>query len=324
MLKSDSQPVYGLIFLFRYALDENIQEASCPDHVWFANQTHDFSCATVSLLNIVNNIPDVHLGEHLQNFKDYSKALTPDQRGETIANFGFVKQIHNSFARKMDMLNIDLGLQNAYNDRKTKKKATPAKKGKVIAEDDFEDDENAFHFVAYVPIRDEVWKLDGLDRQPSKVGRYSEGDWLSVAVPRITERISSLASGGIEFNLLSLVKDPVSRLQAALSNNVDRLQILEDHLDEVNPSWRDLANDDSKEQRSCMISGANEKYGVSNTSIERSALPASKEEQLKTDCDDNLIDQRQTLMTAQTKLRSSIANEQAQAVDDQRLSLIHI
>jgi hypothetical protein len=34
-----SKPVYGLIFLFQFQDDDPTkQEATCPDHIWFANQ----------------------------------------------------------------------------------------------------------------------------------------------------------------------------------------------------------------------------------------------------------------------------------------------
>lgn len=36
---SDSKPVYGLIFLFRWREDDpGKQEATCPEGLWFANQ----------------------------------------------------------------------------------------------------------------------------------------------------------------------------------------------------------------------------------------------------------------------------------------------
>lgn len=168
-----SQPVYGLIFLFRYKSDDvNEQELSCPDHIWFANQTHDFACATVALLNIVNNVPDLDLGPNLQSFKDFTLSFPPALRGDQIGTFEFVKTIHNSFARKMDMLNIDLTMQNRYDDRRKKfHKAKPTpNKGRQVDEDDYEDDEAAFHFVAFIPIEDQVWMLDGLNRQPEKLG----------------------------------------------------------------------------------------------------------------------------------------------------------
>ena len=92
--------MHGFIFLFRYRSDDqNKQEASCPDHIWFANQTQGNACATVSLLNIVNNIPGIELGENLQRFKDFTSDFTPALKGDALGNFEFVKNIHNSFAR---------------------------------------------------------------------------------------------------------------------------------------------------------------------------------------------------------------------------------
>ena len=53
------------------------------------------------MLNIVNNIPSIELGEHLQQFKEFTKELSPALRGDAISNFTFVKEIHNSFARSV-------------------------------------------------------------------------------------------------------------------------------------------------------------------------------------------------------------------------------
>lgn len=106
-----------MIYLFRWREDDaEKQEASCPDGIWFANQvsyevvlfltvTEDVSqtasnaCASVALLNIVNNIPGIELGENLQHFKEFTMPFTPALRGDAIKNFEFVKRVHNSFAR---------------------------------------------------------------------------------------------------------------------------------------------------------------------------------------------------------------------------------
>lgn len=111
-----SQPVYGLVFLFKWrAEDPDKQEQICPEGIWFANQVrrHDYllpaaakdsqtakdACASVALLNIVNNIPEIELGENLRQFKNFTTDFTPSLRGDAISNFDFVKAIHNSFAR---------------------------------------------------------------------------------------------------------------------------------------------------------------------------------------------------------------------------------
>ncbi|KAL9043719.1 MAG: hypothetical protein Q9214_003103 [Letrouitia sp. 1 TL-2023] len=94
------QPVYGLIFLFKWREeDPGGQEQSCPEEVWFANQTVDNACASVALLNIVNNVSGLELGDSLQQFKDFTATFTPALRGDAIGNFEHVRSIHNSFAR---------------------------------------------------------------------------------------------------------------------------------------------------------------------------------------------------------------------------------
>lgn len=63
------------------------------------SQTVNNACASVALLNIVNNIPEIELGDHLRNFKEFTMSFSPALRGDAISNFEFVKEIHNSFAR---------------------------------------------------------------------------------------------------------------------------------------------------------------------------------------------------------------------------------
>lgn len=69
-------------------------------------QTVDNACASVALLNIVNNISNADLGEHLRRFKEFTRTFTPALRGDAIGNFEFVKQIHNSFARLVRCLDL--------------------------------------------------------------------------------------------------------------------------------------------------------------------------------------------------------------------------
>lgn len=64
--------------------------------------------------------------------------------------------------RKMDMLNADLLL---------KKEATSKQKGQKRKTDE-EDNEAGFHFIAFMPIEANLWKLDGLERQPICLGEH--------------------------------------------------------------------------------------------------------------------------------------------------------
>jgi len=65
----------------------------------------------------------------------------------------------------MDMLNADLALSNDVKAKKFRKKADSNK------DSEEEQEQAGFHFVAFVPIRGSVWKLDGLDRQPMNLGK---------------------------------------------------------------------------------------------------------------------------------------------------------
>jgi len=73
----------------------------------------------------------------------------------------------------MDILNADLALLNeveAWNRTKNRPKRKSVIKSKPNPKKKVEED-SGFHYVAYVPIAGAVWKLDGLQRTPVKIGR---------------------------------------------------------------------------------------------------------------------------------------------------------
>lgn len=80
---------------------------------------------------------------------------------------------YSSKFRRMDILNADLALQNEFD--KWKKSKTNQKrkilKGRSKKRKKPKDEEEpGYHFIAYVPINDVVWRLDGLQRQPINIG----------------------------------------------------------------------------------------------------------------------------------------------------------
>ena len=64
--------------------------------------------------------------------------------------------------RKMDMLAADYQLSNDAAAAKKRQK----KKGKKKQDEG----DPAFHFIAFVPVDGTLWKLDGLEHQPNKLG----------------------------------------------------------------------------------------------------------------------------------------------------------
>ncbi|KAJ5885307.1 hypothetical protein N7495_009817 [Penicillium taxi] len=292
-----NKPIYGLIFLFRWQADDpKKQEASCPEGIWFANQTASNACASVALLNIVNNIPDIDLGEKLQHFKEFTMPFTPALRGDAINNFEFVKRVHNSFARyacsipllcwrtnlrdrKMDILNSDLQLKYEA----TSKKST--KKGEI-------DDSDSFHFIAFMPSMGQVWKFDGLDRQPQALGEYFKGDWLEIAKPNILDRMAAYEEDQIEFSILGLVQDPLTDLIQQLAVNVKRLEIVNGQLKHSGPEFESMLSEPND-----TVMGPDLSFELTRTAIDLaispSTLPIHSTEQLLKDWQKLRDDQRQ-------------------------------
>ena len=96
----------------------------------------------------------------------------PDMKGEMIGQQDTIREAHNSFARQDPFVSDE------------KKVAT--------------DDDDVFHFIAYVPHGGKVYELDGLKPGPVLLGDVPNGDnagtgWLKVARARIQDRIQKYA-----------------------------------------------------------------------------------------------------------------------------------
>ncbi|KAF1920340.1 hypothetical protein BDU57DRAFT_508594 [Ampelomyces quisqualis] len=261
------QPIYGLILLFRYREFGNEDQATdCPRDVWFANQLPgQNSCGTLAMINILMNNPDVEVGEHLTQFKDFTNDMTPFQRGEAFASFDFVKKIHNSFAKKMDLLENDKNL--SYKAKRaqrlkdassttTKENATgtgtgtrsrprrPSADSAASADSAESFQQNGHHFIAFVPVGTEVWKLDGMDAQPTCIGTFhpDTGEtWLSAASDTIA---TLMAAGDDDYGVVALTQSPLSSLRKKAALTLNTITHVEAHLDATNPTWRDLLDHD--------------------------------------------------------------------------------
>jgi ubiquitin carboxyl-terminal hydrolase L5 len=272
LLDNIPQPIYGFILLFHYReFGNDDQAAECPKDVWFANQLPaQNSCATLAMINIMmnqNNEADVNIGEHLSQFKDFTQDLSPYQRGEALASFDFVKKIHNSFAKKMDILEGDKHLsskvkraqrikaQLAAETTKPTKKGTKSRRAAstdTAASDDSTEsiEDNAHHYIAFVPVGNEVWKLDGLDRQPTCMGSFDpqQGEtWLE----SVSTTISTLmAAGDDDYGVIALTQSPLLSLRNSASLTINTLSHVDTRLDGLSAStsqdWRSLV--DANEQ----------------------------------------------------------------------------
>ena len=107
---------------------------------------------------------------------------------------------------EFDKMNVDLRLKQDVAAAEKKKKAAIAKRPrKKVKEEEFDDGENGFHFVAYVPAGGIVWRMDGMERLPWKLGTLSDGDsWIAMVLPDLQSQWESASTGALEFSLLSL------------------------------------------------------------------------------------------------------------------------
>lgn len=232
-LLHDLEPIYGLIFLFKWdAKVETKRPRSSPnlveeDHggggegrrIFFAQQTVQNACATQAILSILMNLPrdaPVDLGPEVTSFKEFSLELPPDMRGEAIGSCELIRRVHNSFA-PFDMLtDVD-----------------------PSAKDD--DKEDPFHFVSFVHINGRVYEFDGMKPGPLCHGKPEQGSkWTGIALEAIREKIESIqassATGEIRFNLMALIKDRITVYQELIEQNGHHLAELESSSQQVDPA----------------------------------------------------------------------------------------
>jgi len=219
------KPVYGLIFLFKWVHDENPQgnlvQDSRVQEMFFAKQVITNACATQAILSLLMNVdcPDVKLGKTLGDFKEFSADFDPTMKGLALSNSEEIRSVHNSFSRQ-NVFEFD---------------------GKAAKEDD-----DVFHFVAYVPIKGRLYELDGLRDGPLDHGPIPENtDWVSAVRPIIEARIDKYQAGEIHFNLMAVIQDKLNsyrkQLQTCLDNGNEnaatefRMKIMEE--EELRKKW---------------------------------------------------------------------------------------
>ncbi|ROT41256.1 ubiquitin carboxyl-terminal hydrolase [Sodiomyces alkalinus F11] len=184
------QPVYGIIFLFRYPSEglpprpKESYDHDAAERLFFARQTIQNACGTQALLSVVMNKTDeVDLGARLSEFRDFAMALPPDLRGEALSNSELIREVHNSFA-----------------------KSSPFADETQRAGDD--EAEDAFHFVAYSAVGGTLYELDGLQPAPVSHGDCGADDFPSRVAGVLADRVATYASSEIRFNVLAMVRDP--------------------------------------------------------------------------------------------------------------------
>jgi len=102
-------------------------------------------------------------------------------KGFSIGNMEGIREAHNSFAR-----------QDPFEIEETRK-ATK--------------DDDVFHFISYMPFKNQLYELDGLQPGPICFGECSDETWIAQAKTEIEKRISKYTATEIRFNLLAIIGD---------------------------------------------------------------------------------------------------------------------
>lgn len=186
------QPLYGVIFLFKFPTDRPYATADGPldgtfDHdaserIFFAAQTIQNACATQALLSVLMNKTDqVDIGAQMKDFRDFTMVLPPEFRGEALSNSDLIREVHNSFARSSPFAD------------ETQRTGEPS--------------EDVFHFIAYTPVDGVLYELDGLQPAPISHGPCATEDFPLKVVDVLQRRIARYDATEIRFNLLAMCRD---------------------------------------------------------------------------------------------------------------------
>jgi len=149
------------------------------------------------------------MGEKLSDLINFTVGMDPQTRGMAITSSDWLREAHNSLSPPSTISLDGLGLPKS--------------------------EEEAYHFIVYMPYMGCVYELDGLKSNPVRHSPFSEqGEgWLATAREVIEKRIGTYPPGSLEFSLLAVHEDPVPMLQnflqqaQAAGNQVAAHEIME-------------------------------------------------------------------------------------------------
>ena len=100
------------------------------------------------------------------------------------------------------------------------------------------EDDDAYHFTAYIPKTGAVYELDGLQSGPILAAAdVDQSKWLAATIPLLQERVAEVQAAdtkgnGLMFSLLAVTRDRVVDIQAKLADSAtseaEKLQLQSD------------------------------------------------------------------------------------------------
>lgn len=185
ILENENEPVYGLIFLFKYMKNSgytpNVLEYYDKD-LFFAKQVIENACATQAILGILmNNSDKIDIGPTLTELKNFTNDMDPTMKGESISNSEKIRIEHNKFARPEPF---------------------------VFTKEVAQDGDDVFHFVSYIHFKNAIYEIDGLRQGPILIEKdVNFNEWIKKVKPSLQNRIALYSNNEIKFNLLAVIPD---------------------------------------------------------------------------------------------------------------------
>ena len=209
--------IHGLLFLFKMIKAPAVASGKSTSVIpvvdepepWFARQVISNACGTLALLHVVLNARGVDVGPTLTNLREFTSGLgDPGIVGAALDSEDSIRTAHNSFARPEPF---------------------------VVGERAARDDDDVYHFVAYIPGERVVWQLDGLQPRPVAIATIVPGQkWTTAAAAAIASRIDA-ANGSIQFNLIAVCEDRLDALQSSGASLAARARSIYDALQQQQP-----------------------------------------------------------------------------------------
>jgi ubiquitin carboxyl-terminal hydrolase L5 len=167
ILLESIKPIYGLIFLFKWT--KKVEEREClkmyDADLFFARQVITNACATQAILSVLMNNSNLEIGDELSKLKEVSMDWDPQMKGLALSNSDLIRKVHNSFAKPEPFIYT-----------KEKREAS--------------DKDDVYHFISYIPFKNKVYELDGLQPGPILLGSFEKEDqWIDIATEEINKRI---------------------------------------------------------------------------------------------------------------------------------------
>ena len=193
--------IYGIILLFKHkALPPNgTVDNSSSNGIFFAKQVIGNACATQAMLNTVLNYPsEIEIGDTLKNFLDFVGEMDPQTRGEMLGQSDVIRATHNAFARPSTF---------EFEERAAK------------------EEDDVYHFTAFVHKNGAIYELDGLQPGPIRLGPAPAGeDCRQALIDGVQAKIQQVAAvdtagqgQGISFALMAVCEDRLITLEEKIA-----------------------------------------------------------------------------------------------------------